>query len=127
MFFLRKRREERRRWRGAILAFAEHELGDLLRPFPKVYIEVRHEKEQSVFLIHQKRGQGEEDLHSFAWMRIIWGPRGQGEESVIFSTREIAPEVRVCSTAHIYDAIREVVEFLEKHNTPGALVFEMGE
>ncbi|TSD02398.1 MAG: hypothetical protein Athens071424_94 [Parcubacteria group bacterium Athens0714_24] len=101
-----------------MLAFVENELGDLLQPFPRVRIEVRHEKKQSTFLIHQKRGEGEEDLYSFAWMKIIWA-NPKKEERVIFSTRKIHPDVRFCSIAEVYDTIREIVHFLEKYNTLG--------
>lgn len=122
MFFLSKRKQERKRRLG-VLAFAENELKDLLQPFPKVRLETRHEKKQSTFLIHQKRAKGQEDLYSFAWMKIIW----RSEERVEFSTREIHPDVRVCSTDEVYNAIHYMVAFLEKYNTLGTFDMTIGE
>ena len=122
MFFLSKRKQERKRRLG-VLAFAENELKDLLQPFPKVRLETRHEKKQSMFLIHQKRANGHEDLYSFAWMKIVWRP----EERVEFSTREIHPEVRVCSTGEVYNTIHYMVAFLEKYNTTKTFTLNVGE
>lgn len=112
MFFWSKWKKERQH-RLVMLSSVERELTDLIRPFPKVRLETRHEKKQSMFLIHQKREKGQGDLYSFAWMQIFWHPK-----MVFFSTREIHPEVRTCSIDEIRNPIREIKSFLEKYNTP---------
>lgn len=123
MFFWSKKKKEEKHRRLVILAFVENELSSMLRPFPKVRLKVRHEKEQSTFMIHQNREEGEEDLYSFAWMRIVWELR----ERMEFSTREIHPEIRTCSISKVYDVIHEVVLFLEKYNTPKVFAMIVGE
>lgn len=119
--FFRKNRQERQRHLST-LAFVERELGNMLRPFPRARLKVRHEKRQSVFLVHQKREEGEEDLYSFVWMKVIWS-----KGIVEFSTREMHPRVRTCSTYHVYDAISEMVAFLKKHSTPRTFMLVEGE
>lgn len=111
------------RRRLAILASAENKLRDSLRPLPKVWIEVYHQKKHSIFLVHQKRGVGEEDLYSVAWMKIIWTP----EEKVLFSTRKMAPEFQVYSTDNVYGIIRKITAFLEERSAPAAFTFTVGE
>jgi hypothetical protein len=122
MFFWSKRKEERRR-RLVVSAFVENELGNLVQSFPKGRLKVRHEKKRDVFLIHQKRGEGEEDLYSFAWIKVIW----DSGEKVEFSTREIHPEIRICTVSDVYDAVLYIGAFLEKYNTPSAINLVVGE
>jgi hypothetical protein len=122
MFFWSKRKEERRR-RLVVSAFVENELENLVQRFSKARLKVRHEKEQDVFLVNQERGEGEEDLYSFVWMKIIWG----SGEKVEFSTREIHPEIRICTTSDVYDAILYIGAFLKKYNSSNAIGLVVGE
>jgi len=120
--FFRKRNFERRR-RVYILAYIEEQFRNLIKPFSRVRLEVSHEKGESKFLIHQKRGVNEEDLYSFAWLKVVWGK----DERLIFSIREIHPETNEYSINHADDAIYEIGEFLRRYNNPKNYTFEVGE
>ncbi len=125
MFFLMwfKKRREDKRHHLCVKFFVENELRDLLKPFPKARLECRHEMNYSLFLIHQKRGEGEEEMFSFAWIKITWRP-----EIVEFSTREMRPKDPLkCSTDEICDAVRKIMAFVERYNTAGTFAITIRE